>query len=150
MVTQTKDRAGGNDEIDKIYAICCDESRSSMGLGYIRTAVEGVGESMLSLDWSHTRSIPIISLEREEFEAGQTRIITIKPIEIPARTVVIRSFYVSNGMGNLACIGSTEFKRLDEKRIADRAMFTSRITGPVVRGDLLGHILMIPAQENSS
>ncbi|MDF1541434.1 MAG: DUF22 domain-containing protein [Candidatus Thorarchaeota archaeon] len=134
-----------NAENDKIYAICCDQSRSSMGLGYIRTAVEGVEESTFSLDWSQTRSIPIISLEREEFESGETRIISIRPVEIPARHAVIRSFYVSNGMGNLACIGSTEFKRFDEDRYTDRAMFTSRIKGPVIKGDLLGHILMIPS-----
>ncbi len=132
------------DEIDKIYAICCDQSRSSMGLGYIRSAVEGIDESTVSLDWSNTRSVPIISLERMEFEASQTRILKIKKVEIPSKVAVFRSFYVSNGMGNLACIGSTEFKRFDELRIADRAMFTSRIKGPVMKGDLLGHIFLVP------
>ncbi|MCK5239149.1 MAG: hypothetical protein KAR33_06355 [Candidatus Thorarchaeota archaeon] len=49
-------------------------------------------------------------------------------------------------MGNLACIGSTEFKRFNETRIADRVMFTSRIKGPIMRGDLLGHIFMVPGE----
>ncbi|MHA2426120.1 MAG: DUF22 domain-containing protein [Candidatus Thorarchaeota archaeon] len=137
---------GGDEEVDKIYAICCDQSMSSMGLGYIRTAVEGVDESTVSLDWTKTRSVPIISLERLEFEASQTRIVSIRHIEIPAKVAVLRSFYVSNGMGNLACIGSTEFKRFDEDRTADRAMFTSRIKGPIMKGDLLGHIFMVPGE----
>ncbi|MHA1908706.1 MAG: DUF22 domain-containing protein [Candidatus Thorarchaeota archaeon] len=136
--------SGGDDDLDKIYAICCDQSRSSMGLGYIRSAVEGVAESTVSLDWTNTRSVPIISLERLEFEQSQTKIVRIKQVEIPAKVAVLRSFYVSNGMGNLACIGSTEFKRFDEDRVADRAMFTSRITGPIMKGDLLGHIFMVP------
>ena len=133
-------------DIDKIYVICCDQSLSSMGLGHIRTAIEGVEESTMSLDWSNVRSVPVIATERVEFEAGDTHIVRIKPIKVPAKHAVIRSFYGNNGMGNLSCIGSTEFKSYSEDRIADRAMFTARIKSPTVVGDLLGHVLLVPGQ----
>ena len=129
---------------EKIYVICCDESRSSMGLGHIRTAVEGVQESTMSLDWTKIRSVPIITTERYLFEANETLIVKIIPMIIPPKSIMIRSFYGSNGMGNLACVGSTEFKSFDEERLGDRAMFTSRIKASMMRGDLLGHIFIIP------
>jgi hypothetical protein len=132
-------------DLDKIYVICCDQSLSSMGLGHIRTAVDGVEESVMSLDWTQTRSVPILSIEDAQFQAGQTLIVRIKPIEIPPRAAIIRSFYGSNGMGNLQAIGSTEFKTFDEERLADRAMFHSRITASMFRGDLLGHVFIIPS-----
>ena len=37
---------------EKIYVICCDESKSSMGFGHVRTAVDSVQESVMSLDWT--------------------------------------------------------------------------------------------------
>lgn len=129
---------------EKIYVICCDESRSSMGFGHIRTAVEGVQESTLNLDWTKVRSVPIISVERYIFEAHQTLIVKIIPVTIPPKSAIIRSFYGSNGMGTLTCVGSTEFKSFDEERTGDRAMFTSRIKADMMRGDLLGHIFIIP------
>lgn len=129
---------------EKIYVICCDESRSSMGLGHIRTAVEGVQESTMSLDWTRVRSVPIIAIERYLFEAHQTLIVKIIPVPIPPKSVMIHSFYGSNGMGNLTCVGSTEFKNFNEERIGDRAMFTARIKASMMRGDLLGHIFIIP------
>ena len=133
--------------LDKIYVICCDQSKSSMGLGHIRTAVEEVDESVVSLDWSNVRSVPIITLEDASFEAGQTLIVKIKPMVVPPKSALIRSFYGSNGMGNLTCIGSTEFRRFDQERLADRAMFHSRIKANMVRGDLLGHVFVIPHKE---
>ena len=99
---------------EKIYVICCDESRSSMGLGHIRTAVEGVQESTMSLDWTRVRSVPIIAVERYIFEAHQTLIVKIIPVIIPPKSAIIHSFYGSNGMGTLTCVGSTEFKTFDE------------------------------------
>ena len=129
---------------EKIYVICCDESRSSMGFGHVRTAVEGVQESMMSLDWTRVRSVPIIVLERYEFEANETLIVKILPMTIPPKSAIMRSFYGSNGMGNLTCVGSTEFKTFDEERLGDRAMFTARIKASMVKGDLLGHIFIIP------
>ena len=105
---------------EKIYVICCDESRSSMGLGHIRTAVEGVQESTMSLDWTRVRSVPIIAVERYIFEAHQTLIVKIIPVIIPPKSAIIRSFYGSNGMGTLTCVGSTEFKSFDEVIVADK------------------------------
>lgn len=131
---------------EKIYVICCDESKSSMGFGHIRTAVEGVQESIMSLDLTKVRSVPIIVVERYLFEANETRIVKIIPVMIPPKAVIMRSFYGSNGMGNLACVGSTEFKSFDEERLGDRAMFTARIKASMVRGDLLGHIFIIPGK----
>ena len=129
---------------EKIYVICCDESKSSMGFGHVRTAVEGVQESTMSLDWTRVRSVPIIVLERYLFEANETLIVKIMPVIIPPKSAIMRSFYGSNGMGNLACVGSTEFKTFDEERLGDRAMFTARIKASMVKGDLLGHIFIIP------
>ena len=129
---------------EKIYVISCDESKSSMGFGHIRTTVEGVQESTMSLDWTRVRSVPIIVLDRYLFEANETLIVKIIPVLIPPKAVIIRSLYGSNGMGTLTCVGSTEFKTFDQERLGDRAMFTARIKAPMERGDLLGHIFIIP------
>ncbi|MFW9909633.1 MAG: hypothetical protein ACFFEF_13760 [Candidatus Thorarchaeota archaeon] len=47
---------------------------------------------------------------------------------------------------NLSCIGSTEFKTFSEERVADRVMFHSRIKASMIRGDLLGHVLLVPGE----
>ncbi len=139
--------ASSEPKLDKIYAILCDQSLSSMGFGYVRTAVEGIEESTISLDWSNVRAVPVISLEDAAFEAGETRIVKIKPITVAPKSAVLRSFYVSNGMGNLVCIGSTYFQHFDEERLADKAMFHSRIKGNMFKGDLIGHIFIVPSAQ---
>ncbi len=47
-------------------------------------------------------------------------------------------------MGNVSCIGSLEFKKYDEPRVAEKAMFQSRLKAAVMKGDLLGQVLIVP------
>lgn len=114
-----------------------------MGMDRIRTGVEGLGEATLSLDWSKAKLVPVIADEKVPFQEGETRIVPIQPVEIPAYAMVVQSFYGANGMGHISCIGALEFKTYSERRTANMAMFNSRLKASVMKGDLLGQILVI-------
>ena len=129
---------------EKIYVISCSRELLSMGMDRVRTAVEGMDERTLSLDWSKVRMVPVVANEKVTFEEGESQFVPINPIEIPANSLVIQSFYGVNGMGHLSCIGSQEFKRPDEDRTADMSVFLSRIKASVLKGDLLGQVLIVP------
>ena len=68
-------------------------------------------------------------------------------MKIPAYAQVLQSHYGANGMGYISCIGSLEFKKFDEERIANKAMFHSRIKASVMKGDLLGQVLIVPGKK---
>jgi hypothetical protein len=129
---------------EKIYAISCSQELLSMGMDRLRTAVEGMEERTISLDWSKVRLVPVLANEKVAFSEGESQFVPIKPIEVPANSVVIQSHYGVNGMGHLSCIGSQVFKRPDEDRTADTSVFQSRIKASVLKGDLLGQVLIIP------
>jgi hypothetical protein len=112
----------------------------------LRTAVEGMEERTISLDWSKVRFAPVIANEKVAFKEGESHFVPIKPIKISANSVVIQSYYGVNGMGHLSCIGCQEFKRPDEDRVADMSVFQSRIKASVLKGDLLGQVLIVPGQ----
>ncbi len=131
---------------EKIYVISCSQDLQSLGMDRLRTAVEGMEERTLSLDWSKVRLVPIIANEKVPFAEGETQFVPIKPISVPANSVVFQSFYGVNGMGHLSCIGSQEFKRPDEDRTADMSIFQSRIKASVLKGDLLGQALIVLGQ----
>jgi len=132
---------------EKIYVISCRQDLVEMGIDRMRTAVEGLEEIELSLDWSTTKLIPVISTEKISFQAGETQLVPIRPIKIPAYAVVIHSFYGSNGMGDLGCVGCTQMKMPSENREANMSMFSSRIKGSVMPGDLLGQVLVVPGKK---
>jgi hypothetical protein len=131
---------------EKIYVISCSQDLQSLGMDRLRTAVEGMEERTFSLDWSEVRLVPVIANEKVAFAEGQTEYVPIKPISIPANAMVLKSFYGVNGMGHLSCIGSQEFKQSNEDRIADMSIFQSKIKASVLKGDLLGQVLIVPAQ----
>ncbi|OLS29683.1 MAG: hypothetical protein ThorAB25_15080 [Candidatus Thorarchaeota archaeon AB_25] len=131
---------------EKIYVISCSQDLQSLGMDRLRTAVEGMEERTLSLDWSKVRLVPVIANEKVAFAEGQSEFVPIKPISIPGNSTVFQSFYGVNGMGHLSCIGSQEFKRPDEDRTADMSIFQSRIKASVLKGDLLGQVLIVPGQ----
>ena len=134
---------------EKIYVISCSQDLLSLGMDRLRTAVEGMEERSLALDWSKVRLVPVIANEKVAFQEGETQLVPIKPISIPANSIVIQSFYGVNGMGHLLCIGSQEFKRPDEERTADMSMFQSRIKASVLKGDLLSQVLIVPGELHS-
>ncbi len=109
--------------------------------------MEGLETAELSLDWSKGQLHPVVASTREDFEKGETKVIQIDPIKIPRGGMVFQSFYGVNGMGHLSCIGCQEFHRYNEERIADIAMFQARIRAPVMEGDLLGQVIVIPRVE---
>ncbi|MHA1637331.1 MAG: DUF22 domain-containing protein [Candidatus Thorarchaeota archaeon] len=132
---------------EKIYVISCSQDLASMGLDRIRSSVEGLEEVTLALDWSKARLVPVIAQEKVPMQPGETMIVSIKPIEIPAYAQVIQSFYGANGMGHVSCVGSLEFKKYDEPRVADKAMFQSRLKAAVMKGDLLGQVLIVSGEK---
>jgi hypothetical protein len=138
---------GEQEMSEKIYVISCSQDLVSMGMDRIRTAVEGLEEIEMSLDWSNTRLVPVVASEKVSFQEGETRLVPIKPIKIPAYAVVLQSFYGTNGMGDLGCIGSTEMKMVSDVREANMSMFSSRIKASVLPGDLLGQVLVVSGKK---
>jgi len=113
----------------------------------MRSSVEGLEESNISLNWSKAKIVPVVASEKVNFEVGQTNLVPIRPIKVPAYAMVFQSFYGSNGMGDLACIGSTEMKLYSEDRVANMSMFSSRIRAAVLSDDLLGQVLIVPSKK---
>lgn len=128
---------------EKIYVISCSRDLVSMGIDRMRSHCEGLEEVELSLDWTSTRLIPVIATEKVSFLEGETKLVPIKPIDVPAYAMVLQSFYGVNGMGDLGCIGCTEMKLYSEDRQPNMSMFNSRIKGSVLPGDLLGQVLVV-------
>jgi hypothetical protein len=129
---------------EKIYVISCSPDLLSLGMDRLRIAQEGMEERTLSLDWTKVRFVPVVANEKVAFGEGDTHFVPIQPISIPANSVVLQSFYGVNGMGHLSCIGCQEFKRPDENRTADMSMFRARIKASVLKGDLLGQVMIVP------
>ncbi|TFH01462.1 MAG: hypothetical protein E4H14_18560 [Candidatus Thorarchaeota archaeon] len=128
---------------EKIYVISCSQDLISMGIDRMRSSCEGLEEIELSLDWTNTRLIPVVAAEKVSFQKGETKLVPIKPIDVPAFAMVIQSFYGINGMGDLGCIGCTEMKLYFEDRQPNMSMFSSRIKASVLPGDLLGQVLVV-------
>jgi len=113
----------------------------------MRSSVEGLDEVELSLDWSKTRLVPVVASEKVIFQEGETNLVPIRPIDIPAYAMVFQSFYGTNGMGDMGCIGSTEMMLYSDTRTANMAMFSSRIKASVMIGDLLGQVLIVEGKK---
>ena len=118
-----------------------------MGLDRVRKAAEGLEETAVSLNWSNAHLVPVVAVDKTTFKAEETKILSIRPIMIPKNAVVIQSFYGANGMGHISCIGSTEFKTFNQARTADKAMFQSRIKASVMKGDLLGQVIVVQSKK---
>ena len=131
---------------EKLYIIACTQDLQKMGLDRIRMRVEGMERRDLRLDWSKTSIVPVVADEKVSFQVGETRIVNIRPIDVNPDSIVLSSMFGVNGMGHMTCIGSTEFKQMTEKRIADKAMFQSRIKAPVMPGDILGQVIIVEAE----
>ncbi|MFX1265733.1 MAG: DUF22 domain-containing protein [Promethearchaeota archaeon] len=132
---------------DKIYVISCRQDLASYGMDRIRMSVEGLEATDISLDWSKARLEPVVADEKVPFQEGEIRIVPIKSIDIPAYAMVIHSFYGSNGMGHISCIGAMEFKHYSENRTANMTMFQSRLKASIMKGDLLGQVLIVPGKK---
>ncbi|MFW9871315.1 MAG: DUF22 domain-containing protein [Candidatus Thorarchaeota archaeon] len=129
---------------EKIYVISCSQDLESLGMDRMRTAIDGLEERTFSLDWSKVRLVPVVADEKVPFTEGETNFVSIRQISIPGNSVVFQSFYGTNGMGHLHCIGSQDYKKSSEDRTADMSMFQSRIKASVLKGDLLGQVLIVP------
>lgn len=113
----------------------------------MRSSVEGLDEAAISLDWSNVKLVPVVASEKVSFQEGETRLVQIRPIKVPSYSMVFQSFYGSNGMGDLGCIGCLELKMYSEDRTANMAMFNSRIKASVLAGDLLGQVLVVEGMQ---
>ncbi len=132
--------------VDKVYVISCSQDMAKIGLDKIRTAVSDMNETVLSLDWSKSRLVPVVAAERRSFQVGEIGVLSIRPIPVEAYSMVFDSFYGVNGMGHLLCIGAPEFKSFREARVATVAMFQSRIKSSIMVGDLLGLVIIVPGR----
>ncbi|MHA1772472.1 MAG: hypothetical protein ACTSYL_12765 [Candidatus Thorarchaeota archaeon] len=132
---------------DKMYVISCSKDLESLGMDRRRMHVEGLEETTLTLDWSKVRIVPVLANDKVSFQPGDANYVPIQPIEIPAYAIVFQSFYGVNGMGHLACVGSLEFRPYTEDRVADMAMFRAHIKASVLKGDILGQILIVPGKK---
>ena len=132
---------------EKIYVISCSHDMVSMGMDRMRSSTEQFGELEIAVDWSATRIVPVVAAEKVPFHEGETKLVPIRPIEVPSFALVFKSFYGTNGMGDLGCIGCTEMKAFAEKRVANVSMFSSRIKASVLPGDLLGQVLIVQSKK---
>ncbi|MFX1369235.1 MAG: hypothetical protein ACFFAY_11590, partial [Promethearchaeota archaeon] len=129
---------------DKIYVISCSQDLAELGMDRLRTGIEGLNDITVALDWSKVKYEPVVADDKVPFQVGETRIVPIKPIKIPAHAMVFQSFYGVNGMGHVSCIGAPEFKLYSENRTANMSMFSSRLKASVMKGDLLCQVLIVP------
>ncbi len=132
---------------DKIYVISCNQDLMSMGIDRLRTATAGLEEIEVSLDWSKVRFVPVIASKKVQFDAGESKVIDIEPIKIPAYSMVLGSYYGVNGVGFSSCIGCLQFKKFSENRVADKSMFHARVRAPIMPGDLLGQAMIVPVKK---
>lgn len=132
----------------KIYVISCRQDLADMGMDRVRSAVEGLDEIEVAMDWSKARLVPVVADERIPFAEGETRIVPIRPIAVPEYGMVFQSFYGANGMGHVSCVGALEYRSYAEKRTANMAMFQSRLKASVMKGDMLGQVLVVPGKKN--
>jgi hypothetical protein len=132
---------------EKIYVISCRQDLADMGMDRVRSAVDGLSEIEVALEWEKARLTPVVAIEKVPFAEGETRIVPIRPIKIPAYGMVLQSFYGSNGMGHISCIGALEYKSYSEERVANMAMFQSRLKASVMKGDMLGQVLVVPGKK---
>jgi hypothetical protein len=132
---------------EKIYVISCNPDLACMGLDRLRSTVEGLQETKLSLDWSRVRFVLVIAAEKMAFQVGETAIVPIKDIKAPAYSIIIQSIYGTNGMRHLVCVGALDFKKYSEDRVANVSMFQSRIKASILPGDLLGQVLVVQGKK---
>ena len=131
---------------DDMYLISCSQDLEKMGLDRMRTKVTGMEASEISANWSKIRIVPVVASEKVPFQVGETKVIDIRPIKVAPNTIVIQSFWGVNGMGHINCIGSTEHKHMNQERTADKAMFQSRLKASVMKGDIMGQVLLIETE----
>ncbi len=129
---------------EKIYVISCRQDLADIGMDRVRSAVDGLDEVEIAIDWGKTRLTPVVATEKVPFVEGETRIVPIRPIKVPAYGMVVQSFYGANGMGHVACVGALEYKSYAEERVANMAMFLSRLKASIMKGDMLGQVLVVP------
>jgi hypothetical protein len=129
---------------EKIYVISCRQDLAEMGMDRVRSSLEGLEEIEIALDWTKARLVPVVANEKALFIEGETRIVPIRSIKIPPFGMVVQSFYGANGMGHISCIGALEYKSYSEERVANMAMFQSRLKASVMKGDMLGQVLVVP------
>ena len=132
---------------EKIYVISCRQDLADMGMDRVRSAVEGLESVEIAIDWSKTRFEPVVATEKVPFSAGETRIVPIRPIKVPAYGFVLQSFYGANGMGHISCVGALEYISYTQEREANMAMFQSRLKASVMKGDMLGQVLVVPGKK---
>jgi hypothetical protein len=134
---------GEKEMSEKIYVISCRQDLKGIGMDRMRTAVEGLEEIQININWNKARLIPVVAAEKVAFKVGETNLVPIRPIKVPKYGLVFQSFYGSNGMGDLGCIGCTDMKIFSEDRSANVCMFNSRINASVLPGDLLGQVMVV-------
>lgn len=90
----------------------------------------------------------IIAAEEKEFKAGETKPVKIKKIDINANHICFISAYGTNKNGHTIAIGEETYLPISMERSADHALFAAALDYKVEKDDLLGILILLPAEVN--
>ena len=90
----------------------------------------------------------IIAAEEKEFKAGETKPVKIKKIDINANHICFISAYGTNKNGHNIAVGEETYLPISMERSADHALFAAALDYKVEKDDLLGILILLPAEVN--
>jgi len=88
----------------------------------------------------------IIAAENKEFEAGETKPVKIKKIDINANHISFISAYGTNKYGHTLAVGEETYLPISMDRTADHALFAAALDYQVEKDDLLGILILLPVE----
>lgn len=86
----------------------------------------------------------LVAAEDMEFEAGSAKPLKVKPVSIPANTLVNMAPSSPNELGQVVAFGEDMSLPIERKRSADYCLFVAWKSGVVREGDLVGKFECIP------
>jgi hypothetical protein len=88
----------------------------------------------------------IIAAEDIEIKANEAKPIKIKPIKIPANHITFLSAYAANRYGHAIAVGEEVHLPMSLERTVDYASFLTSLDGSIKEDDLLGVLILLPAE----
>lgn len=88
----------------------------------------------------------IIADEDVEVKANEAKPIKIKPIKIPANHITFLSAYAANKYGHTIAVGGDVHLPMSLERTVDYASFLTSLDGNIKEDDLLGVLILLPAE----
>ena len=88
----------------------------------------------------------IIAAENVEVDANEAKPIKIKPIKIPANHITFLSAYAANRYGHAIAVGEEVHLPMSLEKTVDHATFLASLEGEIQKDDLLGVLILLPAE----